>query len=103
MATYNDFKDFYINSVIPLKQANPSYIRLDGQIGPGTQAAFGFFHHNGTKWKVDSDTEIEKLDVAFKIFDQGHDPFIVKETKKGQCLIIKDEPQPAKKFYVYRA
>lgn len=102
--TFEDFNDLYIKKIEPLKKANPEYVRLDGKIGNGTRVAFAYFYYNNNKWKVDADTQFDKLKIAYDLFCAGKDPFVIIATKdgKGQCLVIDGQPKYAKKFYVYK-
>lgn len=98
---YADFQQFYVNEVEPHIKNNPSYIRLDGRIYGSSRKVFGYFIYDGIKWKVDEDTQINKIHTAYQLLPKN--PFEIADTKnkKGKCLIIKGEPLSKKKFYVY--
>src|SRR5690606_23895247 len=102
--SFENFKDFYTEFVVPLKNKNPEFIRLDGKITGATRNPAAYFMYNGDKWKVDADTYIDRLAIAFELLQKGEDPFLVKPTqnKTGECLIIKGQPLRNKKFYVYK-
>ncbi|WP_113660977.1 hypothetical protein [Pedobacter nanyangensis] len=102
--TFESFQEFYIEFVAPLKNNNPEYIRLDGQTTGSTRGAAAYFKYRGNKWKVDADTQIDKLKIAFELLQRGEDPFLIKPTQNntGECLIIKEQPLRNKKFYVYK-
>lgn len=61
------------------------------------------FNHRGNWWKVDEDTSIDKLHIAYQVLLKGEDPFIIKDTssKKSKCLTISGQPSKPKNFYVY--
>lgn len=102
--TFENFKEFYTEFVAPLKNNNPDFIRLDGQTTGSTRGAAAYFKYRGSKWKVDADTQIDKLKIAFELLQEGEDPFLIKPTQNntGECLIIKEQPLRNKKFYVYK-
>ncbi len=102
--TFESFKEFYQDFVIPLKEKNPEFIRLDGQVTGSTRSAAAYFKYRGDKWKIDADTQIDRLKTAFELLQEGKDPFLIKPTQNntGECLIIKEQPLRSKKFYVYK-
>lgn len=102
--SFDSFNEFYTELVIPLKKKNPEFIRLDGKITGSTRNPAAYFMYKSNKWKVDADTYLDRLTIAFDKMEAGEDPFLIKPTlnKKGECLIIKDESLKNKKFYVYK-
>ncbi|WP_293302508.1 hypothetical protein [Pedobacter sp. UBA4863] len=102
--TFESFKDFYAEFVVPLKNENPEFIRLDGQTTGSTRGAAAYFKYKDNKWKVDADTQIDKLKIAFDLLREGEDPFLITPTQNntGECLIIKGQALRNKKFYVYK-
>jgi len=102
---YKDFQTFYAEAVLPLKQANHAYIRLDGKLKGSTRSFFAYFLYEGKKWKVAADTHIEKLDQAFEAFSQGNDPFVIKALRdnQGETLALKGDPIRNTRFYVFSA
>lgn len=100
---FNSFDEFYVHYVTKLKRDNPDYLRLDGRTQGSNRQPFAYFSHREQLWKVDGDTWIEKLDLAYQKLLQNQDPFKVAPTKgnKNKCLVIIDEPQTKKMFYVY--
>jgi len=101
---YQTFNEFYLQQVLPYKNANPTDIRLDGRMSGATRNVSAYFWYLNKKWKVDADTYIDRLKLAFEKSETTNEPFKVKHTrdKKGECLVIKDQPLRNKKFYVYR-
>ena len=102
---YKDFQTFYKEAVLPLKQANHAYIRLDGKLKGSTRSFFAYFLYQDKKWKVAADTHIEKLDQAFEAINTGNDPFVIKAIRdnQGETLAIKGDPIRNTRFYVYSA
>ena len=100
---YKDFKEFYIKGVQPLKEQNPSYIRLDGKIKGSTRNVAAYFWYKEKKWKVNADTYIDRLKIAFQEYEKSEEPFVVKRLRddKGQYLAINGQPVRDMKFYVY--
>ncbi|MBB6273556.1 hypothetical protein HDF26_004016 [Pedobacter cryoconitis] len=101
---YQSFDDFYAQHVIPYTKLNPTHIRLDGNILGSSRKISAYFWYVNKKWKVDADTYIDRLKLAFDQSEKTNEPFRVKNTrdKKGECLIIKEQPLKNKKFYVYK-
>lgn len=101
--TFPDFKEFYTKAVEPLKKDNPSFIRLDGKLKGDTRIVFAYFEYEGKKWKVNADTHIDRLKIAFDEFAKGNDPFVIKALRdnKGEYLAIKGQPIRNSKLYIY--
>ena len=99
---FDRFIDFYNEAVVPYKQANKKHLRLDGRTSGGSRKVFGHFYYQDKYWKVDSDTWIVKLEIAFNEIQKGVDPFRIIKTRnsKNECLIIICQ-KGAKHFYVY--
>ncbi|MFP5079192.1 hypothetical protein [Pedobacter sp. JCM 36344] len=102
---YQSFNEFYLQQVIPYKQLNPTHIRLDGKILGSSRNVSAYFWYLNKKWKVDADTHIDRLKLAFYKSETTAEPFSIKQTrdKKGECLVIKGQPLRDKKFYIYKA
>ncbi|NHA07709.1 hypothetical protein G7092_28170 [Mucilaginibacter sp. HC2] len=100
---FKSYSEFYENAVIPYKKANVEHQRLNGQLTGGSIRVFAYFTYKGIVWKVDDDTSIDKLDIAYKEYQTGDDPFVIKPTQKNKkdCLVIKSQPAKPKHFYVY--
>lgn len=100
---FKDFKTFYKKAVEPLKKANIGQIRLDGKLKGGTRNVFAYFWYRDKKWKVNADTYIDRLKIAFDELSKSDEPFVIKATrdKKGESLSIKGQPIRDAKFYVY--
>ena len=101
--TYKDFKEFYLEGVAPLKKENPAFIRLDGKMKGNTRIVFGYFLYADKKWKVNADTHIDRILLAFNELEKGNDPFVIKALRdhKGEYLAIKGQPVRDSKFYVF--
>lgn len=102
---YQDFKEFYLQSVAPYKEKNPTHIRLDGKILGASRNTIAYFWYLGKKWKVNAETQIDKLKLAFDLAQTTEEPFTVKSQRdaKDEYLEIKGQPIRGKKFYVYKA
>jgi hypothetical protein len=100
---YKDFKEFYVEKVLPYKNANPMQIRLDGKNFGTSKKVAAYFWYADKKWRVESDTYIDRLKLAYENFDKNDEPFLVKHTRdnKGECLVINGQPLRDKKFFVY--
>ncbi|MCX2483611.1 hypothetical protein [Pedobacter sp. MR2016-24] len=101
--TFSDFNEFYTKGVEPLKKANPSFIRLDGKLKGNTRVVFGYFMYQNKKWKVNADTHIDRIKIAFDQLAKGNDPFVIKALRdnRGEYLAIKGQPVRDSKFYVF--
>ena len=101
--TFEDFKEFYVKAVEPLKKANADFIRLDGKIKGDTRIVFAYFQYQDKKWKVNADTHIDRLKIAFDEVSKGNDPFVIKALRdnKGEYLAIKGQPVRNSKLYIY--
>ncbi|MBB2144984.1 hypothetical protein GM921_05790 [Pedobacter sp. LMG 31464] len=100
---FKDFKTFYKKAVEPLKKANMAHIRLDGKLKGGTRNVFAYFWYMDKKWRVNADTHIDRLKIAFDELATSDEPFVIKPTRdyKGESLSIKGQPIRNNKFYVY--
>jgi hypothetical protein len=101
--TFTDFNEFYLKGVEPLKKANPAFIRLDGKLKGNTRVVFAYFLYQDKKWKVNADTHIDRIKLAFDEWSKGNDPFVVKPLRdnQGEYLAIKGQPVRDSKFYVF--
>ena len=102
---YPDFTTFYEEAVKPFKTANHAAIRLDNKLKGNSKSFFAYFMYQDKKWKVASDTNISKLDMAYEAIKNGTDPFVIKPPRdhKGETLNIKGQPIRDTRFYVYSA
>jgi hypothetical protein len=102
---YKDFKEFYLNSVLPLKEQNPAFRRLDGKTVGSTRNVYAYFWYADKKWRVGADTYIDRLKIAFDTFEKTDSPFVIKPTRdhQGESLSIKGQPIRNQKFNVYNA
>jgi hypothetical protein len=103
--TYPDFTEFYSKAVEPLKSANVAYIRLDGKLKGDTRVVFAYFMYQDKKWKVNADTHIDRLKIAFDEFAKGNDPFVIKTVRDdaAEYLAIKGQPVRNAKLSIYAA
>lgn len=88
---YNDFCSFYREVVAPLKVTNPARKRLDGQSAGGSRDSAGEFIFGDRTWTVHTDTHLEPLQIAFDGFEEGINPFVVRETSRGFALTLSRE------------
>lgn len=102
--TFDNFTDFYKQAVEPLKQANVAHIRLDGKLKGKTRNVFAYFMYEGKKWRVDADTYIDRLKLAYELAQETEAPFVIKATRdhKSESLSIKGQPVRNDRFNVYR-
>ncbi|MES2418649.1 MAG: hypothetical protein V4541_10720 [Bacteroidota bacterium] len=100
---FKDFKTFYKKAVEPLRKTNIGQVRLDGKLKGGTRNVFAYFWYMDKKWKVNADTYIDRLKIAFDELANTNEPFVIKPTRdyKGETLAIKGQPIRNSKFYVY--
>lgn len=103
--TFENFTDFYLKAVEPLKKENVAYIRLDGKLKGGTRNVFAYFWYKDKKWRVDADTFIDRLKIAYEEALKSDEPFVIKATRdnKGESLSIKGQPVRNQKFNVFKA
>ncbi len=101
---YQSFQEFYLQQVDPYKQLNPTHIRLDGTMLGSSRKVSAYFWNLKKKWKVDADTYIDRLRVAFEKSEVTYEPFTMKHKrdKKGECLVFKDQPLRNKSFIYIR-
>lgn len=101
--TFADFKEFYTKAVEPLKDANTGIIRLDGKLTGNTRITFAYFQYQDKNWRVNADTHIDRLKIAFDEFAKGNDPFVIKALRDhaGEYLAIKGQPVRNNKLYIY--
>lgn len=101
--TFADFTEFYTKAVEPLKAENTGIIRLDGKLAGNTRIVFAYFLYQDRKWKVNADTHIDRLKIAFDALSTGKDPFVIKALRDnaGEYLAIKGEPVRNSKLYIY--
>jgi len=102
---FKDFKTFYKKAVEPLKKANIGQIRLDGKMNGGTRNVFAYFWYQDKKWRVNADTYIDRLKIAYDLLATTDEPFLIKPLRdhKDETLAIKGQPIRDAKFYVYSA
>lgn len=100
---YPDFKEFYAQAVEPLKAANVGHIRLDGKLKGDTRVIFAYFMYQDRKWKVNADSHIDRLKLAYDEFEKGNDPFLIKSVRDNAAdyLAIKGQPVRNAKLYIY--
>jgi hypothetical protein len=87
---------------LPFLQKNPGFERLDGQLGGGNRTNFAIFEHQGYKWKIAMDTKTDRLLAAWKLFQEGNEPFVQRSTGERMCLRVNDGfSKKANGLYVY--
>jgi hypothetical protein len=91
--TYDSFAQFMEEVVLPMRQANPEQIRLDGRRSGGNRAIAGKFQYKRRVWKVHADTHYEPLLIAYHALTNGQsrDPFVEENTAQGRCLDLTEE------------
>ena len=101
---YKDFKEFYTQGVLPYKAQNPTHIRLDGKILGSSRNVSAYFWYLNKKWKINAETYIDRMKLAFEACEKGDEPFVIKFTrdKVGEYLVIKGHPLRNNKFNVFR-
>jgi hypothetical protein len=77
---YSSYEDFYFQLVIPLKKLNPSYFRLDGRLEGSYRKTVAYFLYQDVKCKIDADTYLDKLDMAYEKLKISDEPFLQKWT-----------------------
>jgi hypothetical protein len=105
---HQSFRGFIEEVALPMRAANPSHRRLDGQVAGGNREVVGRFRHRDRVWKVHADTHYEPLLIAYEAVKTGtDDPFIEEPTRRGRCLDLLPElraqrQDPAHKYlYIY--
>jgi hypothetical protein len=84
--TYDSFSDFMTIAVLPLRDAHPEWVRLDGAQSGGNRSVFARFRHGDATWDVHADTHFEPLLIALEALDEGVTPFIERTTERGMRL-----------------
>ena len=87
------FSDFYTlmdELVLPHLRKNPGFERLDGLSGKGNRSSFATFEHHGLKWKLAMDTKTDRLLAAWKLYQEGKEPFVQGNTGHRLCLRLND-------------
>lgn len=103
---YGSFVECVEHCILPLQQAHPSWLRLDGRQSGGNTNVIARFRYDGQVWKIHADSRFAPILRAFEAFDSGNveDPFVRERTKNGDCLNLIPSlrgSQKAKHFYVY--
>jgi hypothetical protein len=103
---YASFVECVEGCILPLQQANPTWVRLDGQQAGGNTNAAARFRHDGQVWKIHADSRFIPIMRAFEAVASGNieKPFVRERTKNGDCLNLVPSlrgSQKAKHFYVY--
>jgi hypothetical protein len=63
---------------------------LDGHSNKGNRTNFATFDHQGLKWKIAMDTKIGRLLAAWKLYQEGKEPFVQGNTGHRLCLRLND-------------
>ena len=101
MKIYNSFISLYENKINLLIKDNPDWSRLDGRNSGGNREVFGKFKYKGKVWKINSDTHIKKLKIAYELFIKGELPFIEKRTKNNTLTLELKNNEGYKHLYIY--
>jgi len=88
---HKDYCSFYREVVEPLKVNNPAQKRLDGRSSGGSRDSAGEFIFDNRTWTVHTDSHFEPLQIAFESFENGINPFVVRETARGLALTLTKE------------
>jgi hypothetical protein len=62
-------------------------MRLDGNISGASRKVSAYFWYLNKKWKIDADTYIDRLTLAYEQFDSNNEPFIIKGTKHKKANV----------------
>lgn len=88
--TFDSFREFVEQRVLPAQQRNPHHVRLDGKTSGGNREVFGVFRYRGKVWKVHSDTHYEPLLLAYEALASGNTqtPFdeVMTSRSSSACL-----------------
>jgi len=87
---FSDFSALMENLVLPHLLSNPGFERLDGLSGKGNISNFATFDHQGVKWKIAMDTKTSRLLAAWKLYQEGKEPFVQGNTGQRLCLRLND-------------
>lgn len=103
---YASFAECVEGCILPLQQANPTWLRLDGHQVGGNTNVVARFQHDGQVWKIHADSRFAPVMRAFEAVASGNieNPFVRERTKNGDCLNLIAALrgfQKAKYFYVY--
>ncbi|RYE59364.1 MAG: hypothetical protein EOP48_01130 [Sphingobacteriales bacterium] len=98
MNTYLPFDKFYDEVIEPLAKDNPGWKRVDGNEANGNRTPVGYFEHDGTIWRVNSDSRFEPLKKARTAFAAGNNPFV----RRTNCLdLVPELATRPKHLYIY--
>ena len=103
---YDSFAQWVEGVAMPLRQANPTWHRLDGRDVDGNREVVGRFRYEGRVWKVHGDTRFDPVMRAYRATRDGKmsDPFVVEQAQISLCLNLKSElgnTQLPNHVYVY--
>ena len=91
--TYPNF-DSFAQAVRNHHLANPEWVRLNGENAGGDRNAWAYFTHAGRTWKVDADSHMRPILVAYDCFQRtGVDPFRLDNTQTRNKLVVTEEVQ----------
>lgn len=90
---YASFHHFMRDFVLPLKEQNPEWIRLDGETTGSNPSTVAIFEHQGGRWEVHADTRFDPLLVADTAVEEGQDPFVRERSRSGKrdCLCLRPD------------
>ena len=107
MATIQTAKSFakiMEEMVLPLRENHPEWICLGGPYKSGYPTVFVKFRYAFRDWMIKSDTQIDKLLVAYDLQKEGEKPFVISKTEKGNlCLRLSNQDSDAPDgLYIYQ-
>ena len=86
------FVEFVEEKVLPHREANPDWKRLDGATSGSNAEVFGGFKYKGAGYRVHADTHFEPMMVAYEAVQAGdEEPFTEAPTRTGERLDLKPE------------
>lgn len=103
---YASFVECVDGCILPLQQANPTWVCLNGRHTGGNRNVVARFRHDGQVWKIHADSRFKPIMRAFEAVASGNfeNPFVRERTKNGESLnliVSLRGSQKAKHFYVY--
>lgn len=92
VAMSDSFAAFVESKVLPHRDANPDWKRLDGAPSGSNADVFGAFKYKGAGYRVHADAHFEPLLIAYQAVQGGdEEPFTEAPTRTGERLDLKPE------------
>jgi len=110
MRVHDSFRTFFEADVAPLLRDEPNRRRLDGRTdNESNPSTFAQFRHVDRRWRIDADTHVAPLKLAYYATVAGtlRSPFNEEPNSKGKpCLVLartlrRKLPEGAKHLYIY--